>query len=903
MHRPGTEGIADAVERALLAIEGVHWAEVNAILARVAVAFDGDVVAVDDLVTAIEEAEDSLGVGAGDLLGDRPDHPGDADAIRWGVVEVGADIAGIAVGGIARLLRWPVLPVEIAAALPAIDSLPPVRRVLDLHRGIEAAVVSASALLQGLGAGPVGLVVDATHRVTLLSEAMARRAVWDRAESGLHAGPSDDRVAAFERVPRPVALPDGPLETYAQRVAFGSLGAGGLAFALTRDPRRTADVLLAAVPRAARFGRESFAASAGRVLAGRDVVPMDARVLRRLDRIDTVVVDAELLDEPSAPVRTLLEAVHAAAQDLVIAGTPSDGAHVADADLVVAGGEELAASVRALQTEGRVVAVVSARPGEALAAADCGIGLCIPGGRPPWGAHLLCPTLYDAALVIEATAVARTASGQAVRIAMAGSAVAALLALGPLPLAGRRAVLAANAAALTAIAVGTWTGASLNGRLKPRDDREPVTWHSLSVAEVVARLGTNSTTGLDAGEADGRRVEAPSDRHTTFGALFVKELSNPLTVLLGAGGVLSTVAGSFSDGLLISGVLGVNAFIGAAQRLQTEQAIRKLTASVSGQVVRIRRGGTELSISPSELVDGDVVLLQAGDIVPADTRIIIARGVETDESALTGESLPVAKHVDAVASDTAVADRTSIAYAGTAIAAGRAEAVVVATGNRTEAGRAGDDGAGAPVTGVEARLDDLTRRTVPLVLAAGATLTGVTLLRGGPAREAISTGVSLAAAAVPEGLPFLATVAQSGAARRLSTKGVLVRNPRVLEALGRVDVLCFDKTGTLTEGQLQVRSVSDGDIVETLPAIDGRRRLVLAAALRATPQRRREGLPHPTDQAVVDGADAVELSGELGAPGWHKAASLPFASNRGYHAALGNTADGPVLSVKGAPEV
>ena len=903
VHRPGTEGIADAVERALLAIEGVHWAEVNAILARVAVAFDDDVVDIDDLITAIEAAEDDFGLGAGDLLGDRPDHPGDADAIRWGAVEVGADIAGIALGGITRFLRWPVLPVEIAAALPAIDSLPPVRRVLDIHRGIEAAVVSTSAVLQGLGAGPVGLVVDATHRVTLLGEAMARRAVWERAEVRLHPGPSDDRVAAVERSSRPVPLPDGPLETYAQRVAFGSLGAGGLAFVLTGNPRRAVDVLLAAVPRAARLGRESFAASAGRALAGRDVVPMDARVLRRLDRIDTVVVDAELLDEPTATLRALLDAVHAAAQDLVIAGTSSDGARVADADLVVAGGAELAGSVRGLQTEGRVVAVVSARSGEALAAADCGIGLCRPGARPPWGAHLLCPTLYDAGLVVEATAVARTASSQAVRIAMAGSAVAAVLALGPLPLAGRRALLADNAAALTAIAVGTWTGASLNGRPQRGDDREPVMWHALSGAEVVARLGTNAATGLDVSEAESRRVDIPEDRHATFGELFVKELSNPLTVLLGVGGVLSTVAGSFGDGLLISGVLGVNACIGAAQRLRTEKAIRRLTASVSSQGVRIRRDGSEVSTSPSELVAGDVVLLQAGDIVPADSRIVMARGVETDESALTGESLPVAKHADAVAPDTAVADRTSIAYAGTAIAAGRAEAVVVATGHRTEAGRAAADGGTAPVTGVEARLDDITRRTVPLVLAAGATLTGITLLRGGRAREAISTGVSLAAAAVPEGLPFLATVAQSGAARRLSTKGVLVRNPRVLEALGRADVLCFDKTGTLTEGQLQLRSVSDGDIVETLPAVDGRRRLVLAAALRATPHRRREGLPHPTDQAVVDGADAIEVGTELGAVGWHDAASLPFASTRGYHAVLGHAADGPVLSVKGAPEV
>ena len=171
-------------------------------------------------------------------------------------------------------------------------------------------------------------------------------------------------------------------------------------------------------------------------------------------------------------------------------------------------------------------------------------------------------------------------------------------------------------------------------------------------------------------------------------------------------------------------------------------------------------------------------------------------------------------------------------------------------------------------------------------------------------REAVSTGVSLAAAAVPEGLPFLATVAQSGAARRLSRQGVLVRNARVLEALGRVDVLCFDKTGTLTEGRLQLRSVSDGEVVETMPAIDGRRRVgARRGAARHTHGASTRELPHPTDQAVVDGAAAVELGTDLGAAGWRKVASLPFAPSRGYHAVLGEATAGSLLSVKGAPEV
>ena len=247
--------------------------------------------------------------------------------------------------------------------------------------------------------------------------------------------------------------------------------------------------------------------------------------------------------------------------------------------------------------------------------------------------------------------------------------------------------------------------------------------------------------------------------------------------------------------MLITGVLGVNAIVGATQRMRTERAITRLGASVSSRLVRIRRDGTEHSVSPDELVDGDVVVLQAGDVVPADCRILNASNLEADESALTGESLPVTKGADAVALETAVADRRSMAFAGTAVAAGRGEAIVIATGDRTEARRGIADGARAPASGVETRLENLTRATVPLVLAAGGLLTGSSLLRGVPMREAVSTGVSLAAAAVPEGLPFLATVAQSGAARRLSRQGVLVRNARVLGGArtGRRAVLRQDR--------------------------------------------------------------------------------------------------------------
>jgi magnesium-transporting ATPase (P-type) len=462
-------------------------------------------------------------------------------------------------------------------------------------------------------------------------------------------------------------------------------------------------------------------------------------------------------------------------------------------------------------------------------------------------------------------------------------------------------VATTNVTALVAMAGGLWSSNSLDGRRpRPRGD-DPTPWHALAPEDVLREAET-SPGGLSTEAASTRPHDNGGKPPPSFGSIFASELVNPLSAVLAAGGALSTVAGSLTDGVLITGVLGLNAGVGALQRLRTERAVSRMQAALVSTAARVRRDDSVREIAPSGLVRGDLIVLQAGDVVPADARIVDAAAVEADESALTGESIPVAKSVDPVAPDAAVADRASIVYAGTAIAAGRADAVVIATGDGTEAKRGIDD-IRAPVTGVEARLDDLTRKTIPITLAAGGLLIASSIVRGVAARDAIATGVSLAAAAVPEGLPFLATVAQSAAARRLSTEGVLVRNPRVLEALGRVDVLCFDKTGTLTEGMLAVRSVSDGKRVQTMPVIDPRPRGVLAAAARATPRRRRERLPHPTDQAIVDAAEAARVTEDVGASGWHKTTSLPFSSERGYHAALGRADGERLLTVKGAPEV
>jgi len=232
------------------------------------------------------------------------------------------------------------------------------------------------------------------------------------------------------------------------------------------------------------------------------------------------------------------------------------------------------------------------------------------------------------------------------------------------------------------------------------------------------------------------------------------------------------------------------------------------------------------------------------------------------------------------------------------VLAGTGHAVVVATGAQSEAGRAADMAGAATVpTGIEGHLAELTRAALPAVGIGGAAVTLLGMLRGVPVREALASGVAVAVAAVPEGLPLVATVAQSAAARRLSQKGVLTRAPRVLEALGRVDVICFDKTGTLTQGQLAVTRLAGHDCDLDLDSAAGRR--LLRTAARACPEATGDRVvAHATDRAVLDAAAAHCPPDK----DWQLSAELPFEASRGYSASSGADAGRACLAVKGAPE-
>lgn len=310
------------------------------------------------------------------------------------------------------------------------------------------------------------------------------------------------------------------------------------------------------------------------------------------------------------------------------------------------------------------------------------------------------------------------------------------------------------------------------------------------------------------------------------------------------------------DALLVVGALDLNALVGGLQRLRAERALSGLLAQQK-QKARVAEEDAEPQVvDAAKLSPGDVIELTLDDVVPADARLLWEDGLEVDESALTGESLPVDKCTDP-SPRAPVAERHCMVFEGTTVVAGRARAVVVDTGDRTEAARAVTLAARTPAAaGVQARLQELTRKALPLTMAGGAAVTGLALVRGTPLRQAVSGGVAVAVAAVPEGLPLVATVAQLAAARRLSAHGVLVRAPRTLEALGRMDTICFDKTGTLTENRLRLVRVTDADgTVHTLdePGADGPLRIAARACPRLDGDSGQRPA-HATDEAVLDAA-------------------------------------------------
>jgi calcium-translocating P-type ATPase len=317
--------------------------------------------------------------------------------------------------------------------------------------------------------------------------------------------------------------------------------------------------------------------------------------------------------------------------------------------------------------------------------------------------------------------------------------------------------------------------------------------HGLSEAEAANRLDTFGPNSL-------RRVERPS-----YVRIAGRQLADPLVGLLLAAAAISALIGERFEAGVIAAIVVLNAVLGFFQEAGAERALLALSRAVELSAAVVR-GGRERTIAAAELVRGDLIVVREGDRVPADARVVASEWLAVDESALTGESAAVEKTTAQVSVGTTLAERFSMLYAGTGVTRGRARALVTATGEETELGSIARLASAAkpPPTPLQRRLGALSRLMIALGFAVMVLLAAGMLLRGASLHEAFLVGVSVAVAAVPEGLAAAVTIALAQGARAMAARGAIVRRLVAVETLGSASVIATDKTGTLTVNQLRL---------------------------------------------------------------------------------------------------
>ncbi len=429
-------------------------------------------------------------------------------------------------------------------------------------------------------------------------------------------------------------------------------------------------------------------------------------------------------------------------------------------------------------------------------------------------------------------------------------------------------------------------------------------WHDKSLGETLSQLGTHRHRGLSDGEAKTRLDrygpnELKGKPPRSLALRLLDQLKDPMIlVLLAAAGLsfLSSGGADWLDGAIILLIVVVNAAISISQENSAQEALEALQR-MSAPKARVIRGGTESSLPASQLVPGDLIRLEAGDLVPADARLLESAGLKADEAAMTGESLPVEKQAgEALPSDTPLADRRNMVIGSTVITAGRATAVVTATGMDSEVGRV----AGLLLeqedsdTPLQRRMGEISKTLSFLCLCVCAVMFGVGLLQRRAMLDMFMTAVSLAVAAIPEGLPAIVTIVLALGVQRMAARGAIVKKLPAVETLGCAGVICSDKTGTLTQNKMTVRRLW------TLPG--GKEDPLLTAAVLCCDATLSAG--DPTEIALVEAAARAGLDKAGLDHAFPRRGEVPFDSDRKLMSTVQPLPGGGFqVCVKGAPDV
>ncbi|QDT02096.1 Calcium-transporting ATPase 1 [Rubripirellula lacrimiformis] len=337
--------------------------------------------------------------------------------------------------------------------------------------------------------------------------------------------------------------------------------------------------------------------------------------------------------------------------------------------------------------------------------------------------------------------------------------------------------------------------------------------HAESVSSILATIKTSTNTGLDSAEVSRRLAKfgpntIPSSDTVRWHQVLLRQFTDVLIVILVVAGLVSVAVGEVTDAIVIFAIVLLNGLLGFVQEWKAERSLAALRQMLAPRC-RVIRDASEMEIDAAELVPGDIVQIETGDRVPADLRLTRCMNLQIDESALTGESVAVDKSTDSIEATTDLAERTNMAWTGTAATAGRGIGVVVATGQNTEFGRIAKltETIGRDATPLQQKLSVLGRQlgVAAIVISIVVAVTGWVM--GKPMTEMFFTAVSLAVAVVPEGLPAVVTLTLALGVREMVRRKALLRRLRAAESLGSATVICTDKTGTLTQNQMTVQRI------------------------------------------------------------------------------------------------
>ncbi|MEG1930333.1 MAG: HAD-IC family P-type ATPase [Anaerovorax sp.] len=334
------------------------------------------------------------------------------------------------------------------------------------------------------------------------------------------------------------------------------------------------------------------------------------------------------------------------------------------------------------------------------------------------------------------------------------------------------------------------------------------------ISQVMQGINSNPDTGLSTEEAknrlekNGPNVFAEGKKRTKV-QMFIAQLKDPMIYILFAAAAISAFLREYSDSMIILAVILLNAIIGMVQENKAEQSLEALK-KLSSPMALVKRNGTISEIPAAQLVVGDIVILEAGRVIPADLRLTSTVNMKVEESSLTGESVPVDKDAQFIAQgEMTLGDKINMAYLSTNVAYGRGEGVVVQTGMNTEIGKIAQiiNDTVEEMTPLQKRLADLGKMLGILAVILCVSLFGVALFQGRDVVEMLLTAISLAVAAIPEGLPAVVTIVLALGVQKMVKVNTIVRKLPAVETLGAVSVVCSDKTGTLTQNKMTVTKV------------------------------------------------------------------------------------------------